>query len=38
MESQIGRENFNFSPVPPEPILVGQLMTEDLTVLWDELE
>ena len=38
MELQIGRENLNFNQVPPEPILVGQLMTQDLTVPWDELE
>ena len=38
MELQIGRENLNFSQVPPEPILVGQLMTQDLTVPWDKLE
>ena len=38
MELQTGRENLNFSQVPQEPSLVGQLMTQDLTVPWDELE
>ena len=38
MELQIGRENLNFNQVPPERILVGQLMTQDLTVPWDESE
>ena len=38
MELQIGRENLNFIQVPPETILVGQLMKQDLTVPWDELE
>ena len=38
MELQIDRENLNFSQVPPEPILVGQLRTQDLTVPWDKLD
>ena len=38
MELQIGRENLNFNKVPPEPSLVGQQMTQDMTVPWDELE
>ena len=38
MELQIGRENLNFIQVPSEQILVGQLMIQDLTVHWDELE
>ena len=38
MELQFGRENLNFNQVPPEQILVGQQMTQDLTVPWDELE
>ena len=38
MELQIGRENLNFSQVPPEPSLVCQLMIQDLMVPWDELE
>ena len=38
MELQIGRENLNFNQVPPELIFVSQLMTQDLTVPWDELE
>ena len=38
MELQIGSENLNLNQVPPEPILVGQQMTQDLTVPLDELE
>ena len=32
------QRKLNFSQVPPEPILVGQLMIQDLTVPWEELE
>ena len=35
---RLAEKNLNFNKVPPEPILVGQLMTQDLTVPWDELE